>query len=145
VTAEIKYKRLKSNKIHAHIYYHCNRIKKYNCPEPYITEAELIKQLITYLPKLKLKTKFLIEQFNNEIVKLQHLKHTVLEGASAKIELTPHNKIISAVNYHSEEKSTMLRDYLLHILQFGTPEERIKILAGVTSKFKLTERQLQLI
>lgn len=145
VTAEIKYKRLKSNKIHTHIYYHCNRIKKYNCPEPYITEAELIKQLITYLPKLKLKTKFLIEQFNNEIVKLQHLKHTVLEGASAKIELTPHNKIISAVNYHSEEKSTMLRDYLLHILQFGTPEERIKILAGVTSKFELTERQLQLI
>lgn len=44
VTAEIKYKRLKNNTVHSHIYYHCNRIKRYDCSEPYITEAELIKQ-----------------------------------------------------------------------------------------------------
>jgi len=38
----------------------------------------------------------------------------------------------------------MLKDYLLHVLQYGTPEERVKILAGVNSKFQLTNRQLLL-
>src|SRR3989338_4535594 len=43
VTAEIKYRRTRANIVNSHIYYHCNRIKKYDCPEPYITEQELIK------------------------------------------------------------------------------------------------------
>jgi len=79
--------------------------------------------------------------------KLQHLKDTVLKERYQNIQLTPHNEInINNQNSdYSESKISMLKNYLLHILQFGTPEERIKILAGVTSKFKLTERHLQII
>lgn len=145
VTAEIKYKRLKNNTVHSHIYYHCNRIKKYDCPEPYITEAELIKQLISYLPKLKLKTRFLMEQFDNEISKLQHLKNTVLKEKYPNIELTPHNKINNPEQDYSNDKIDMLKDYLLHVLQFGTPEERLKILTEVNSRFSLTQRRLILL
>ena len=44
------------------------------CKEPYITEEELIKQLIGHLPKIKLNTKYLMEEFENEVKRLQHLK-----------------------------------------------------------------------
>ena len=78
VTAEIKYRRTKANVVNTHIYYHCNRIKKYDCPEPYITEQELIKQLIGYLPKIRLNISYLMQEFEIEVKRLQHLKYTVL-------------------------------------------------------------------
>ena len=75
VTAEIKYKHLKNNKVHSHIYYHCNRKKDYHCKEPYITEAELIKQLVAHLPNIKLRTTLLLSEFQSEITRLQHIKN----------------------------------------------------------------------
>ena len=146
VTAEIKYRRTRANIVISHIYYHCNRIKKYDCPEPYITEQELIKQLIGYLPKIKLNTNYLMQEFEVEVKRLQHLKFTVLNERLPQIEITPHNNSDSQNNKnYSGMQVNMLKDYLLHVLQFGTPEERIKILKGVTSKFNLTERQLILL
>lgn len=145
VTAEIKYKRLISGKFHSHIYYHCNRIKKYDCSEPYITEKELIKQLIANLPNIKLKIKFLMEEFDNEISKFKNLKDTVLKERYPNIRLTPYNPgVVNNDESYSEEQISMLKEYLLHVLQFGSPEDRIKILAGVTTKFKLTNRSLQI-
>lgn len=144
VTAEIKYKHLKNNKVHSHIYYHCNRKKDYHCKEPYITETELIKQLVVHLPNIKLKTSFLLTEFQNEIARLQHIKSSVLKDKISKLELTQHNDGSNTVTKPKEEQIQMLRDYLLHVLQYGTPEERIKILAGVSTKFKLEQRQLHI-
>jgi len=36
----------------------------------------------------------------------------------------------------------MIRNYLLHILQFGNPQERLRILEGIKSKFELSQRKL---
>ncbi len=137
VTAEIKYRRTKDNRVNAHIYYYCNRIKKYDCPEPYITEQELIQQLIGYLPTLELNTNYLLNEFDTEIKRLDNLKSTVL-----KITATPDQNMDRIKDPNKETELELLRDYLLHVLQFGTPEERVKILKGVTSKFKLSNRQL---
>ena len=146
VTAEIKYKRLISGKFNSHIYYHCNRIKKYNCDEPYITETELIKQLVANLPNIKLKTRFLMNEFDNEIGKFKNLKDTVLRERYPNITLTPYNSgTINQNSNYSEDQISMLKEYLLHVLQFGSPEDRIKILAGITTKFKLTDRNLQIL
>ncbi len=63
-------------------------------------------------------------------------------------------KFFSSTNYNpyfvykweaedlSEEEYLMLQGYLLHILQFGTPEKRLKILSGIQTTFELTERLL---
>lgn len=144
VTAEIKYRRTKANIVNSHIYYHCNRIKKYDCPEPYITEQELIKQLIGYLPKIKLNTSYLMQEFEVEVKRLQHLKASVLDEYIPKAELTPHNNGGQKQIQHDESKTEMLKEYLLHVLQYGTPEERIKITKGINSKFILSNRQLSL-
>lgn len=145
VTAEIKYKHLVNNRVHSHIYYHCNRKKDYKCKEPYITESELIKQLVVYLPNIKLKTSLLLSEFQNEITRLQHIKNTVLKERNSKLELTKYNDGINAKIYPKEEQIQMLKDYLLHVLQYGTPEERVKILNGVATRFILSNRQLELL
>jgi len=145
VTAEIKYRRTKANKVNTHIYYHCNRIKKYSCKEPYITERELIKQLIEHLPNIKLNAKYLSEEFGEEVKRLQHFKATVIDKFTPQFQSTPHN---SGSNEFSELNTTqteILREYLLHVLQYGTPEERLKILKGVKTKFELKDRQLNII
>lgn len=145
VTAEIKYRRTKANQVNTHIYYHCNRIKKYDCKEPYITEQELIKQLIGHLPEIKLNTKYLMAEFETEVKRLQHLKATVIDKFTPRFELTQHNTGAGNTEEVSSSQTEILREYLLHVLQYGTPQERLKILGGVKSKFELRDRQLQLI
>jgi hypothetical protein len=69
----------------------------------------------------------------------------VLKEQNSKLELTKHSDGLNVEVNSQEEQIQMLIDYLLHVLQYGTPEERIKILAGVSSKFKLVDRQLTLL
>ncbi len=128
--------------INTHIYYHCNRIRDYDCKEPYITEKELIKQLITLLPRIKIDSDFLWQQFEDEIKRLNHLRE-IMKQQAEEIRLTPHNTQKTEAEI-TEEENQMLREYLLHILQFGTPEERKKILGGIKSKFELSDRRLLL-
>lgn len=145
VTAEIKYRRTKANEVHTHIYYHCNRIKKYDCKEPYIAEEELIKQLIGYLPQMKLNTKYLMAEFETEVKRLQHLKATVIDKFTPRFELTQHNTGTESTDEASSSQTEIIKEYLLHVLQYGTPEERLKILGGVKSQFILKDGQLKLI
>jgi hypothetical protein len=145
VTAEIKYRRTKANQVNTHIYYHCNRIKKYDCKEPYITEQELIKQLIGHLPEIKLNTKYLMAEFETEVKRLQHFKATVIDKFTPRFEVTQHNTGVENTNEVTNSQTEIIREYLLHVLQYGTPEERLKILGGVKSKFELIDRQLQLL
>jgi len=60
------------------------------------------------------------------------------------VETTPHNTGDQSPIQYGETHIEMLKEYLLHVLQFGTPEERLKILKGVNSKFSLRDRQLNL-
>lgn len=106
----------------------------------------MIKQLIGYLPEIRLNTSYLMQEFEVEIKRLQNLKLAVLNDQSARFEITPHNKSKSqTMTEHSQTQTDMLKDYLLHVLQFGTPEERIKILKGVNSRFRLIDRKINLI
>jgi len=145
VTAEIKYRRTKANQVNTHIYYHCNRIKKYDCKEPYITEQELIKQLIGHLSEIKLNTKYLMAEFETEVKRLQHLKATVIDKFTPRFEVTQHNNGMQNTDEVSSSQTEIIREYLLHVLQYGTPEERLKILGGVKSKFELRDRQLEML
>jgi len=145
VTAEIKYRRTKYGHVHTHIYYHCNRIKHYDCKEPYITEQELIKQLIAHLPDLKLNTQFLMSEFDVEIKRLEHMKSSVIGSGASIYEVTPHNTTTQIPVRKAETTDDMLREYLLHIFQYGTPEERIKILKGINSRFQLSQRRLLIL
>jgi site-specific DNA recombinase len=137
VTAEIRYRVLKSTKVNTHIYYHCCKSKDNYCREPYITEDELISQLILHLPAMKLDKNYLLKEFNDEIKRVSNLKKIIENNEYNKKELTPHKG-----NEKITTTDIMIKNYLLHILQFGNPQERLRILEGVRSKFILSNRML---
>lgn len=143
ITAEVKYKVLKSGKVNSHTYYHCCHIKSFECHEPYITEQEMIGQLIAYLPEMKLDKDYMWSHFDEEIKRINHMRSAVLCEKEDGYELTPHNT--GAVNKANRfEEATMLKNYMKHILKYGTPEERIEILGGIRSIYYLSNGKLLL-
>ncbi|MCC7304319.1 recombinase family protein [bacterium] len=142
ITAEMKYRVTKNGEVHPHLYYHCNRIKDYNCQEPYITEQELIKQLIALLPQIKLDMQYLWNLFQNEIKRLNHLKAIMNNKVDTLIVSSPHKSKEGGIKVISIREAEMIKDYFLHILQYGAPEERQNVLTGVETLFLLKERSL---
>jgi len=140
ITAEIKYRVLKSTKVNTHIYYHCCRSKDLDCREPYITEQELINQLISFLPQMKLDKNYLLREFNDEIKRVSNMRKIIEDTDYKKKELTPDQG-----NEKIKTTDKMIRNYLLHILRFGTPQERFRILEGVKTRFVLRNRELFVI
>jgi hypothetical protein len=136
VTAEIKYRVLKSTEVNTHIYYHCCKSKDHYCREPYITEKEMINQLLMNLPIMKLDKKYLLSEFKEEIRRVDNMRKIIENTDFEKYEQS---------SRHIEEldiSDIMIKDYLQHILQFGTPEERVSIMKGIKTKFMLRERRL---
>lgn len=144
ITAEIKYKRLKNGGVNTYIYYHCNKTRDLDCREPYVNEEDLIKQLVALLPDIKLDSNYLWKEFKDEIKRLDHLKNIIENSKKDKVELTQHNTFKNVELSLDDKENSMIKDYLVHILQFGTPEERIKILAGIKSRFELTDKRISL-
>lgn len=142
VTAEIKYRHLKLGGFNEHIYYHCNRIRDLECPEPYITETELIKQLIGYIPLLDLNNEYLWNEFKDEIKRFNHLTNIITKNKVDSVELTPNHRKKVEIVPTAIDNDKLIKDYLQHILLYGTPDERVRILGGVLSKFELSQRKL---
>ncbi len=139
ITAEIKYRVLKSTKVNTHIYYHCCHSKDYECKQPYVTEQEMINQLITLLPQIKLNKDYILREFEDEIKRINNLRKIIEDSNYKGVEVTPHNTKLG-----NDKSSTdlMIRNYILHILQFGNPQERLRILEGINTKFMLYEGRL---
>lgn len=85
-----------------------------------------------------------MQEFETEVKRLQHLRATVIDKFTPRFELTSHNTGISKIEEVPTSQTEIIKEYLLHVLQYGTPEERLKILNGVKSKFILEDRQLKL-
>lgn len=49
VIGEDRYRKRKARPSVYHVYYHCTRQKNYECPEPYVSEDKLIKELLRYI------------------------------------------------------------------------------------------------
>jgi hypothetical protein len=137
VTAEEKYKKTKYDGVKKYIYYHCGRHVNYDCDEPYITEEDLIKQLIAHIDEIKLDEKLLTKQLMVEIERFHSLRGEVLHQ-----EFLTGN--LNQFDYPQKEPldRDMAKDYLLHVLKAGSAEDRIKILTTIKTKFILHNKEL---
>lgn len=79
IVAEDKSRKRKALPSVYHIYYHCSRSVNYNCPEPYIAEEKLIKEILRYInftiiahPQI-LRPTSLIKQFVDEYKKIREM------------------------------------------------------------------------
>lgn len=139
VTAEVKYKKLKGGGFNQHIYYHCARSKDYECEEPYITEDDLIKQLILYIEqnKVEFKQKLISSKLEKDIQRFHRLRKEVLHqqwisGNLEKLDLPEEN------NFNNQ----MAKEYVLHVLKLGSSEDRQEVMGMIKTKFKLKDRKL---
>ncbi len=142
VTAEERYKKLKYGGSNKHIYYHCARSVDYDCDEPYITEADLIKQLLAHInagnvrinkTKIAKKLRADIERFHKLRSEVLHQEY--LSGNLGEIER-------SAVKNNDDE---MQINYLKHVLKTGSADDRQEALGMIRTKFILSRKELKLI
>lgn len=139
VTAEEKFRKLKYGGFTKHTYYHCARSVNYECSEPYITEEDLIRQLIAHIDNININEKLITTTLKADIERFHNLRSNVLhkeylEGNLNKFDYPEDDPV-------NEE---MAKTYLRHILKVGTSEERRLILSTIRTKFVLTQGELQI-
>ncbi len=118
--------------------YHCGRSLNYECDEPYITGADLIKQLITNIDKIKFNNSGVSRKIQEDIERYHRLKSQVLHQEYIDGHLGEFERIPKT----SADKNQMTKKYLLHILQVGTAEERQEALTFIKTKFILTNKTI---
>lgn len=138
ITAEEKYRTRLNGIVVKHIYYHCGRSKDYECDEPYITESELIKQLIAKIDLIKFNSAGITRKIHADIERYHRLKTQVLHQEFIDGYLAEFNRIPESGN----DKNIMMKNYLLHILKIGTAEERVEALSFIKTKFILSQREI---
>lgn len=138
ITAEDKYRKLLNGRIVKHIYYHCGRSKDFECDEPYITEADLIKQLISKIDQIKFNHTGITRKIQEDIDRYHRLKTQVLHQEFIDGYLEEFNRIPDRGN----DKNEMMKNYLMHILRIGTAEERQEVLSFIKTKFILSRKEI---
>lgn len=137
ITAEVKFKKLKLGGFTKHIYYHCARSVDYECNEPYLTEEELIRQLIFNIDQITFNFSGMTRKIQEDIERYHRLKSEVLnqEYLIGNLQELTHR-------VDNDERQEMMKNYLKHILTIGTSEERQEILAFIKIKFILQDRHI---
>lgn len=114
VIGEDRYRKRKYSEPRYHIYYHCTRQKKYGCPEPYITEEKLIKQILRYINFMYMAHPQLFT-FNN------FLKNSMEEYKKMRDE------ILLVQDINPDDKPLHLMDYANYIFRNGTIQEKREV------------------
>ncbi|MBD3250011.1 MAG: hypothetical protein GF381_00325 [Candidatus Pacebacteria bacterium] len=141
ITAEEKYKKLKNGDTAKYVYYHCSRMVDYDCDEPYLTEDDLIKQLIAFLnaDKIKINKRKIAKKLEQEIERFHKLRSQVLKQEYLSGNLDDIEN--SAVD--STDKN-MAKNYLKHVLKTGSAEDRRQALSMVETRFVLNNKELRI-
>lgn len=140
VTAEERVKKLKYGGTAKYIYYHCTRSIDFDCDEPYITEQDLIDQLLTHLPELKINSNQINTKITRDIERFHKLRSQVLRQEYISGNLTEME--LSAVKPSDDQ---MAREYLKHILKTGSAEDRQEVMGMIKTKIVLRNKQLNLV
>lgn len=129
VVAEEKYRNLLDGTKRRHVYYHCGRPKDdRECHQPYITEDDLVTQLIEMVDTVKLDSKEMSRKITREFERYQTFGNLIL---------TDHSDQIPELNQKID-----INTFAKHILKMGSTDERREVLNLIHSKFILKERRL---
>ncbi|MCA9331869.1 recombinase family protein [Candidatus Saccharibacteria bacterium] len=127
ITAQDKYKTLKSGEIKRFIYYNCTRRKDPNCPEKYINEPTLCEKLL-------------------EFIEANHGKMKFSDKLLAKAE--KHYNITKTLFSHykvEQDLDVPIIEYSRYVLMKGTESEQLFIARGIDTKLSLLNSNLAFI
>lgn len=138
ITAEDKYKKLISGKFRRHVYYHCARSVDYDCDQPYITEDDLVRQLLAKINEIEFDKNAVDEKLKQEIERYHRLRSDVLHQEILDRQLE--NFDYPIIKKKSDDER--IKDYVIHILKTGFSEEKLEILSLFKTKFILKDKQI---
>lgn len=127
ITAQDKYKTLKSGEVKRFIYYNCTRRKDPNCPEKYINEPTLCEKLL-------------------EFIEANHQKIRFSDKLMAKAE--KHYNVTSTLFNHykiERELGIPLIEYSRYVLTKGTESEMTAFADGIVTKLQIENSNIMLV
>jgi hypothetical protein len=131
ISAEEKYKKLKNGNVNKHIYYGCTRSRDLKCKCGYMREEDIISQLVRIVDDLDMNEIGLKKQFQEEVERFNKFQRMVLEmnGEERKIDKT---------------REFDIRMYAKYVLKEGSITEKREMLAGLTSRLIVENKQIRL-
>ena len=125
VTAEEKFKKLKSGEFNRHVYYRCTKVDR-NCPEKYINETDLRELLLRF-----------IEEHSKTIQLTDKLQAKVEKHYSVTRSLFDHYKVESKLDRPFIE-------YTRYVLTHGTFNDQLYLAMGIKQKLLLKQGTLHM-
>ncbi len=129
ISAEEKWKQLVDGTHSKHIYYSCSRSRDRNCKNKYITEQDLITELLKILDKVDINELGMRQKLEDEIARFNIFQRSVL-GSTDKIK---------------NNKETDIRNYAKYILKEGSVIEKRELLGNLKSKILYKDKILTLV
>ena len=129
VIAEDRYRKRKWSHPRYHIYYHCTRQKRYDCPEPYITEEQLIKELIIYL-------QFTHKEHPQTIKYTERLKQNMQEYKKVR------ETILLQQDIDPDHRPLDILEYAKHALPNGDMQEKREIVRALGGVLYIHDRSV---
>lgn len=126
ISADQKIKTLKSGEQKHYIYYRCSKGRNRFCPEPPVTEDDLVEQLCKILPQIKIDEQKLTQHLKREFLKYRDLMQNVFGTEVAR---------------QAEDKINITA-YGQYLLKSGTREEKRELLKCLKTKVVLINRLL---
>lgn len=127
ITAQEKIKKYKSGKQKRYVYYHCSSSVNKSCKEPYVSESELLSQLILLMDKVDINQIGAREKLEQEIKRFKRFSEGVLGIKETKTK---------------DSTEIDIRNYAKYLLKNGTREEKWEVLSLLESKLFLKNKKI---
>ena len=112
-----------------HVYYHCSRQKNYDCPEPYVAEEILTKDLTRYVR--------LTENVKPQYLKYSHRLNSRIEGFKQLRE-----QVLLTGDIDPDKSRFRFNDYVKYTMQFGQLEEKREIALSIDRQLYIHNRSI---
>lgn len=129
ISAEEKWKKLKSGGSNRYIYYSCSRARDRHCKNKYIREKELISQLLGIFDEITINELGMRKRLEDEVKRFNRFQKSVL-GIEKKITTDPEADI---------------RNYAKYLLKEGSTSEKRLLLSNLRSRIRYEDKVLTLL
>jgi predicted metal-binding protein len=125
ISADEKFKKLKSGEVNRHVYYFCNKSKDRNCKCGYINEDDLLKQFEQLIDNINLDEVGIKEKIRAEIERFKKFQ-----------------RMISGNNDDVKVNNVDIRNYAKYILREGSILEKRELLERIKTRIILKNREI---
>ena len=127
ISADEKFKKLKSGGFNRHVYYICSKSKDRSCKNPNINEHDLVKQFEKLIDDIEIDEIGIKERIKEEVTRFKKFQSSLL-GKKEKVKV----------------EDIDIRNYAKYILQEGKDVEKRELLGCLKGKIVLKEKNISL-